>query len=111
MKLAQKTWLKSRKLWWSVLLAFCFTLLLFVYLAIPSKVISHEIMGKLEDSREVRLLFVGDTGTGNSNQRAVAQLLEDLCNTVQPAGVVLLGDNFYQVGVTSVRDPPLAGTI
>jgi tartrate-resistant acid phosphatase type 5 len=105
MKLAQKTWLKSRKLWWSVLLAFCFTLLLFVYLAIPSKVISHEIMGKLEDSREVRLLFVGDTGTGNSNQRAVAQLLEDLCNTVQPAGVVLLGDNFYQVGVTSVRDP------
>jgi acid phosphatase len=79
--------------------------MLALYAAIPSQVISHEIMGKLNDSREVRLLFVGDVGSGNSNQIAVAELLEELCNAMQPAGVVLLGDNFYHVGVTSVNDP------
>lgn len=97
--------LKSRKLGWIVFLSSCFCLMFAAYLALPSKVISHEIMGKLEDPREVRLLFVGDTGSGNSNQLAVAQLLEELCEQVQPAAVVLLGDNFYHVGVTSVHDP------
>ncbi len=104
MKLTPLSWMKNRKLWWGAFGASCFSLLLAAYVAIPSKVISHEIMGKLEDPHEVRLLFLGDTGSGNSNQLAVAQLLEELCLAVQPAGVVLLGDNFYHIGVTSVRD-------
>lgn len=105
MKLSPLIWLRSRKFWWGVVGASLITFLTSFFLAVPSKVISREIMGKLQDAREVRLLFLGDTGSGNSNQLAVSELLEELCKSVEPAGVVLLGDNFYHVGVSSVTDP------
>lgn len=98
-------WLRSARLWWIIFVTVVLTGLWQVYLSIPRLVISREIMGRMNDSQEVRLLFVGDTGTGGDSQRAVARQLESLCTAIDPTGVVLLGDNFYMTGVDSVSDP------
>ena len=56
-------------------------------------------------SGQVRLLVVGDTGTGNENQMAVAAAMEQLCRQGPPPdGVLMLGDNFYQAGVSGDDD-------
>src|SRR5687768_12237442 len=50
-------------------------------------------------------LFVGDTGTGGEGQKAVAKAMKSYCRTEKCEFVLLLGDNFYPVGVKSVDDP------
>lgn len=59
---------------------------------------------ELHHPGEVRLLVVGDTGSGDDNQRAVAAAMERKCVEEKPDAVILLGDNFYMDGVADVQD-------
>ncbi len=53
----------------------------------------------------VRLVLLGDTGTGDAAQASVATLMETTCATLGCDAVVLLGDNFYPTGVADENDP------
>lgn len=60
------------------------------------------------EGRALRLVALGDTGTGGEAQLRVAAAMEKWCKAqgANPAdGILLLGDNFYSSGVESVRDP------
>jgi len=48
---------------------------------------------------------VGDAGTGRSGQREVAESMSEKAGTDSISFVVVLGDNFYESGVSSVTDP------
>lgn len=56
-------------------------------------------------SGKLGFFVLGDTGTGNEAQLAVAAAMEKVCQTGGFTGILLLGDNFYQKGVTSTEDP------
>lgn len=98
-------WLLNARFWWIAFVVVGITAAWQAWQIIPKLSISHEIMGRMNDEQEVRLLFVGDTGSGTSDQVAVAEQMESLCKSGEVTGVVLLGDNFYHTGVESVRDP------
>jgi tartrate-resistant acid phosphatase type 5 len=69
--------------------------------------LAQDVVGvpALPDSREtVRFLALGDTGTGDEDQRRVARAAARLCREQGCDFLVLLGDNFYESGVTSPRD-------
>ncbi|TNE47220.1 MAG: hypothetical protein EP343_20510 [Deltaproteobacteria bacterium] len=60
----------------------------------------------------IRFILMGDTGTGSAQQKAVATAIKKKCDAeAQPGGRgpcdfgLLLGDNFYDVGVSSAKDP------
>ncbi len=53
----------------------------------------------------VRFVALGDTGKGNDGQYAVANAIEAKCEADGCDFVVLLGDNIYNNGVSSVDDP------
>jgi len=75
---------------------------------VPTRFLEKEVVHKMNpypDQKPVHLLFVGDQGTGNNNQRLSAAVLEELCVSHSPEAVFLLGDNFYNSGVTSTEDP------
>jgi hypothetical protein len=55
-------------------------------------------------ARVVRFAVLGDTGTGSETQRKVAVALRDTCARRGCDFAILLGDNIYDVGVTSVHD-------
>lgn len=59
----------------------------------------------LTGSEPLVVFFVGDTGSGDDNQRRVAARMESECLQRQPQAIVLLGDNFYNVGVSGTDDP------
>jgi hypothetical protein len=53
----------------------------------------------------VRLLAVGDVGDGNSAQRRVARAMSERCALAGGCdAVLLLGDNFYDRGVSGLDD-------
>jgi len=52
----------------------------------------------------LRLIALGDTGTGNEDQYFVAEGMEKVCNKFGCDFVILLGDNFYPNGVKSILD-------
>lgn len=63
-------------------------------------------------AQEVRFIVMGDTGTGSAKQKAVAQAIQAKCAAeAKPGGrgpcefALLLGDNFYDIGVASENDP------
>lgn len=56
-------------------------------------------------SAPVRFIAVGDTGRGNAEQNQVAELMRRKCAASGCDFVVMLGDNFYPTGVSSVDDP------
>lgn len=56
------------------------------------------------DKLNLRFFVLGDTGTGNDNQWQVAKAMEERCRSAPPDAIVLLGDNFYQTGVSSAED-------
>jgi tartrate-resistant acid phosphatase type 5 len=58
----------------------------------------------LNHPAEVRLIVVGDSGSGDENQRFVAAAMERKCADEKPDAVILLGDNFYVDGVADVQD-------
>jgi len=53
----------------------------------------------------VRFVAMGDTGKGNDGQYAVANAIEAKCAADGCDFVLLLGDNIYDKGVSSVDDP------
>ena len=59
-------------------------------------------------TESLRFLALGDSGEGNENQYAVAAAAEAVCSERGCDLALLLGDNFYDVGVTSVDDPQFA---
>lgn len=63
----------------------------------------HYTRAKGRDS--LRFMVVGDTGSGNANQFAVAAAMQEKCAERRPDGIIMLGDNFIQVGVSSADDP------
>jgi tartrate-resistant acid phosphatase type 5 len=81
---------------------------------IPSSVAAGYQGGVVEASfpegvEDLVLLFLGDTGSGNANQSQVAQRLERACQDLNPAAVILVGDNFYNDGVAGVEDTQWQG--
>lgn len=59
---------------------------------------------KCPTSTEGFLAF-GDSGMGNSGQKAVAEAMSTFCEDHECQWVALLGDNIYPNGVDSVDDP------
>ena len=53
----------------------------------------------------VRWVAIGDTGEGNADQLAVAGAIEGVCAAQGCDFALMLGDNFYDVGVEDVNDP------
>jgi tartrate-resistant acid phosphatase type 5 len=53
----------------------------------------------------VHFVAIGDTGEGNENQYMVGQAIAQLCAQKGCDFGLLLGDNFYDSGVSSVNDP------
>lgn len=53
----------------------------------------------------VRFIAVGDTGSGDANQIAVANAMANKCATDGCDFVILLGDNIYDKGPASLDDP------
>jgi len=53
----------------------------------------------------VRFVALGDTGEGNDDQYAVADVIESVCASQGCDYAILLGDNFYDVGVDGTDDP------
>jgi acid phosphatase len=51
------------------------------------------------------MFALGDWGSGGPGQKAVAATLERAASRYHPRHVLLLGDNFYETGVTGVSDP------
>ncbi|MEM6992400.1 MAG: metallophosphoesterase [Myxococcota bacterium] len=56
----------------------------------------------------LRWIALGDSGEGNDNQMAVAAAAEVVCADQGCDFALLLGDNFYDEGVTAVDDPQFA---
>jgi len=69
--------------------------------AIP--VYDYSTIGKTPD--KLRFIAVGDTGKGNSGQYQVAQTMQKKCEKSGCDFILLLGDNIYNSGVTSIDDP------
>jgi tartrate-resistant acid phosphatase type 5 len=55
--------------------------------------------------RPLQFVAVGDTGKGNSGQRAVAAAVRKTCAARGCDFVTLLGDNIYESGLSSASDP------
>ncbi|MCW5790928.1 MAG: metallophosphoesterase [Polyangiaceae bacterium] len=54
----------------------------------------------------LRFVAIGDTGEGNTRQYKVSQAIENECASRGGCDFsLLLGDNFYDVGVSGVNDP------
>ncbi|MEY4064161.1 MAG: hypothetical protein RIR26_369 [Pseudomonadota bacterium] len=57
-----------------------------------------------EEGNSLGVLMMGDQGKGNDEQQQVADALHRFCQSQRCDFGVLLGDNFYNSGVKSVRD-------
>lgn len=83
---------------------------LWLWLSVPRAVSGGREMSfpVSPEGRPLRLLALGDTGTGEQAQLQVAAAMEKWCKAQGanlPDGILLLGDNFYSSGVESVMDP------
>lgn len=58
-----------------------------------------------KNAEKVRIIFLGDTGTGDESQKAIAKACEKIVEERECDFVVLLGDNFIQEGVRDCDDP------
>ena len=57
------------------------------------------------EADEIRILLLGDTGSGDGDQRRVAEASAKTCDERGGDLVLLLGDNFIQHGVSGIQDP------
>jgi len=55
--------------------------------------------------QDLELLMVGDMGSGDKNQAAIAAAMNTYCQTHPLVAIIFLGDNFYPKGVASPDDP------
>lgn len=62
-------------------------------------------LSQFEQAREIRLVALGDAGTGDAGQAQVAQAVGKVCAQEGCDLVLYLGDNFYPSGVESLNDP------
>ena len=53
----------------------------------------------------VYFIITADTGSGSNDQYKVARTMEKLVNLYNVNSILLLGDNIYAEGVTSLYDP------
>ena len=56
------------------------------------------------EARRLRFVALGDAGSGNDDQYAVAAMMEQVCAERGCEFALYLGDNFYEVGVESAMD-------
>lgn len=64
-----------------------------------------EFSSQIQTDKTLRFLIVGDTGTGDTKQYEVAHAMEQICLQGDSLdGILLLGDNFYSIGVSSTDD-------
>jgi len=59
----------------------------------------------LPEGPALRVLILGDFGTGEDGQREVSRAIADTHALAPPHLVLTVGDNFYPRGVSSVEDP------
>lgn len=53
-----------------------------------------------------RFILMGDTGSGNENQQAVANAIQKSCGARKSCGAIfILGDVIYEQGVRDIKDP------
>lgn len=64
----------------------------------------------LPDGPSLRVLVLGDFGTGGEGQHEVSRAIAETHASAPPHFVLTVGDNFYPRGVASVEDP-LWGTV
>ena len=60
-----------------------------------------------DDQSEIKMLILGDYGSGSDNQRVVAKAMEQTAREKGCDLVLLAGDNFIQKGISSVEDEQL----
>ena len=78
--------------------AFFFLFSLFHLNSLPAREKSSPI-------RSVRFFTFGDWGSGTQDQKNVAEVTRKVCKELGCDFGLLLGDNFYEKGVSSVEDP------
>lgn len=99
---------------WTVCFAFCAVL---IYLVLYRQTnIPKARFGELQidqpSQAPLHFFAVGDTGTGEKDQYAIAAAMEKRCQELGHIdGLMLLGDLFYMEGVKSVHDPQWAQNI
>jgi len=59
------------------------------------------------EANTIKFVALGDTGTGSENQYAVANAIQQTCETQGCDFALLLGDNIYDIGVDGIDDPQL----
>ena len=57
------------------------------------------------NENEIKILFLGDIGSGSEDQIRVARSSAQICERNGCDLAILLGDNFMPYGVNSVKDP------
>jgi hypothetical protein len=70
----------------------------FIFLA--SLFLSITVLGQ-----DFSFIAVGDTGKGNDGQYRIGATMTKVCAEIDCQFVTMLGDNFYNVGVSSPNDP------
>lgn len=94
-------------------------IVLFIVLALPLSyyIANYDLIQKVPRTRvgplhqnlpakaRLRIIVIGDTGSGDQHQYAVAEAMELRCQNEGLDAILLLGDNAYQTGMESVDDP------
>ena len=55
--------------------------------------------------KAISFIAVGDTGTGEEEQYRISTVMKKTCDTIHCTAFILLGDNIYPKGVSSIADP------
>jgi hypothetical protein len=66
---------------------------------------SGPLTAALPAGEKLRFFVLGDSGSGDAFQMAVAQAMERRCQETGLDGIIHVGDIFYEEGVASVDDP------
>lgn len=69
----------------------------------PQPIPPFQISSRQAEQSYLDFLAVGDTGTGGAGQKQVAAAMGQQAKLTPPAFVLLLGDNFYELGISSAR--------
>ena len=90
----------------SILIATFFALVIAArFLLLPDSR-SGDLRREVATQGRLSFLIVGDIGTGDEHQLAVAHAMEDECQKLRGiTAIIFLGDNFYMNGVDSTTDP------
>ncbi len=72
----------------------------------------HTELTSSKNPDHIRLFVLGDSGSDAREQKWVAMSMEAECERLGGIdGILLLGDNFYQSGVTGIQDPRWQSTM